>query len=216
MRKCGMKKIIRIFSGLIALFMLVTVFSGCEKKEEKIAGEWVATVAHSEKQAELLLSNISFQGVELEICDTSGLNYAKQLKLTKKGNYEFSYDTETTKQCVADFYKNNFKLLYENRTKLNETYKNNFDGMSEEEFYSFYTLLYGKQTFDEMINYFADIAYKYDDLGVIEKGTFEVKNGVILFKIKGEKESGAVKYTLKKDTLKLEYSDSTEKYQKAK
>lgn len=216
MRKCGMKKAVKIISFLTALLMVLTFVSGCEKKEEKIVGEWVSTVPHTKKQAEILLRNVSFQDIELKICDTSDLNYAKRLKFTKKGNYEFSYDTDETRQCVVDFYKKNFKLLYENRTKLNEIYKNNFEGMSEEEFYSFYTLLYGKQTFDEMINYFADIAYKYDDLGVIETGTFDVKKGVILFKVKGEKESGAVKYALKKDTLKLEYSNSTEKYQKEK
>ena len=176
-----MKRLEKILALLLVMVMCVALFTGCESKKERLAakqaelcdGKWLNITADSEEQAVVLLENIDLYEGEIAVVDTTNLKYARIMEYSMTGMYRQYISVEHTKVCVRDFYEETFASLYENRAAIDDLYDAALTDMTEEEFQLFYAGLYSYDDFDALLDYFTEIAYKYDweDL---EVGTYSL------------------------------------------
>ncbi len=112
-------------------------------------------------------------------------------------------------------------VLYANRKSLHDDYLKNYKikikDMSRKEFDAAVAKLYSQKNYEEMLEYFADIAYDYENIKDIENGTYSMRKEEIYVTVEGEKKEEAIGYKVdNKVTLTLEYSDATEIYTRIK
>ena len=211
-----MKKATKLLALLLAMLMMLCIFTGCEsekQKIEKLAGTWTMVKADPEDEALYLLENIDFYEEEIELIDLTTLDSVYLVEFTTEKTYLFAYDADATKECVREFYVNVFDVLYENRNKLSETYGKDFGAMTEDEFFLFYAGLYGIESYEAMIDRFTETAYDYESLAEpFETGTFTIKGQKILCTITGETQAESLGYAIEGNTLTLTYSDGVEVY----
>lgn len=213
-----MKQMKKVLSLVLVCLVLAGLLAGCgenmAEKMEALSGTWVLTCPDSEEQARVLLENIDLFEEEMALADLSGLNEVRLLKLEYSGDYSFSMDSDGMRDCVYRFYADTFDRMYEGRASLESLYGDvSFADMSKEEFQAYYAALYSYDDFGEMLNHFADIAYKYEELEEPwETGTFHLDRNKIKMLVTGETEEAYVTYVLQEGTLTLTYSNGEEVY----
>lgn len=217
-----MKRMKNVLSLVLVCLMLAGLLAGCgdntAEKMEALSGTWVLTRPDSEEQARALLEDIDFFEEEIALADLTSLKEVKKLELAYSGDYSFSYDVDGLWDCVYRFYAGVFDALYEGRTSLEGLYEDvSLADMSREEFQVYYASLYSYSDFEDMLNYFTDIAYDYEGLEEPwETGTFHLDRDRIVMLITGETEEEYVIYTLEEGVLTLTYSDGEEEYTRKK
>jgi hypothetical protein len=210
-----MKKLTKLLALVLVVLMAATLFTACENKTEKMAqlsGSWLYVGTDSEEQVLALLQNVDMYEEEIAVADTSSLKFAWVYTFDMEGNFRQYEDVERDKQFVREFYKGFFADLYENRDALVGSYEEDLSAMTEGEMQLFYAGLYGYETFDDMINDFADIAYNYDEWEDIRNGTFEIDDGKLNIVDQGDEYY--VDYVIEGDTLTITYKDGVEVYTK--
>lgn len=214
----------KIFSRIILLCLVVSMtlglLTGCETTQEKIAalsGTWTMVVNDTEEEALELLKSIEMYEEEIALIDLTSLKYVQLVEFTTEKTYRFSFDAEATRACIREFFANAFDALYAGRSTLNEVYQTSFDEMTEEEFKEYYRLIYDVDSFETMLDVFADSAYDYEALAEDwETGTYNIRFNEIHCTITGETQAESLKYSINGGTLVLTYIDGVETYTRSK
>lgn len=206
-------------SGMLEGFVESGVESGLEAiiYDNAVLGVWEAEVKDTEKNTTNLLKKISLSDKEIELCKKIEYKYVKIQEYNDDGTYKVYYNIEKTKENVKEFYDKVHSYLYANRKSLHDfylkTYKIKIKDMSRSEFNKAVAKLYSKENYEEMLEYFADIAYNYENLENLENGTYTMRKEEILRTAEGENSQKSIGYTVKnKTTLTLEYLDGSETY----
>lgn len=215
-----MKKITRILILCLTLVMTISLLTGCESMEERIANlssVWTYTVDETEEEARAVLESMELYEEEIALVDLTSLKYVKLVEFRTDKTYRFSYDVEATKELTRQYFEAMFDSLYENRTSLNTVYETEFDNVTKEEFLNFYAELYGAESGAEIVDLFVDSAYNYEEMGKDwETGTYTLKFNNIMCTIDGETQAEALGYAIEADTLTLTYIDAVETYTRSK
>jgi len=196
--------------GMLEGFVEMGVESGLEAivYDNAVLGVWETEIKGTEKTRMNLLNNISLSDKEIDLCKWIEFKYVKIHEYNDNGTYKVYYD-------------NVHSVLYANRKSLHDYYLKNYKikikDMSRNEFYNAVAKLYKQENYQKMLEYFVDIAYDYEDIKNIESGTYTMRKEDIYVTVEGENLQQSIGYTVKnKDTLILEYSDSTETYTRVK
>jgi len=209
--------------GMLEGFVEMGVESGLEAivYDNAVLGVWETEIKGTEKTRMNLLNNISLSDKEIDLCKWIEFKYVKIHEYNDNGTYKVYYDIEKMKENLKDYYDNVHSVLYANRKSLHDYYLKNYKikikDMSRNEFYNAVAKLYKQENYQKMLEYFVDIAYDYEDIKNIESGTYTMRKEDIYVTVEGENLQQSIGYTVKnKDTLILEYSDSTETYTRVK
>jgi len=205
----------KVMSVVLVVLMLTTMLCACENKEEKyaaLAGTWQMVADDTEEQSLVLLEGIDLYEEELAVVDKTTLKYVWIYEFDTAGNFRQADDIEATKECVREFYTGAFEDLYENRAGLGELYGEDFASMDQAAFQQFYANLYGKDTYEALIDQFVENAYKWDEWTDYRNGTFTF-DGDKLEIIDGVEEYW-LGYKIEGDTLTITYNDGDEVYTK--
>ena len=203
----------KVMSLVLALLMLAAMLCACESKEEKyaaLAGTWQMVADDTEEQALVLLEGIDLYEEELAVVDKTTLQYVWIYEFDTAGNFRQADDIEATKECVRAFYAGVFEDLYENRDGLGELYGEDFAAMDQAAFQQFYAELYGKDTYEALLDQFVENAYKWDEWTDYRNGTFTFDGDRL--EIEDGAESYWLEYKIEGDTLTITYSDGDEVY----
>ena len=205
-----MKKVISL---ALVLVLLTTMLCGCESEEDRkeaLMGVWTMEVQATEEETMTRLENIELYEEELILAEGISLTYVEQIEF-EYSRYRIGFAVEETKEYVREFYRNIIEKFYENRTMLNAVYQQDFGPMTEAEFKQFYAAMYSQETYEDMIDYFADIAFVYEE--TFDSGSYSIK-GKRLQIVRDDKteESGDLDYKIEGNTLTLSYSDSIDIY----
>lgn len=234
-----MRKYTKILSLVMAILMITVLFCGCQRKSEKtealavtenlttskpkseaeeieaLAGTWEMPMSVSESVAQTLLESIDLSAEEIACVDLTTLEFAKIVKFTMDGTYQFAYDPDGTRACAIAFFEDAFDAMYEKRASLGQLYDVDFESASKEEFLQFYADLYSTTDFSALLEMLADNCFDYDALAEpLEEGTYSVQDGVISMTILGQSEADTVEYVLGAGILRLTYVDGVEVYSK--
>ncbi len=185
--------------------------------DNAVVGVWEGEIKGTDKTRTNLLNNISLSDKEIELCKRIEFKYVKVHEYDDNGTYKVYYDIEKLKDNVKTFYDRVQGVLYANRKSLHDYYLKNYKvkikDMSRKEFDAAIAKLYGQKNYKEMLEYFADIAYDYENIKDIESGTYSMRKEQIYVTVDGEKNEEAIGYKVEnKVTLTLEYLDVTEIY----
>lgn len=209
-------------TGLLKGFVEVGVESGLEAiiYDNAVLGVWEAEIEDTEENKISLLKAIDLSDKEIELCKGIEYKYVEIQEYNDDGTYKAYYNIEKMKENVKGFYKKVQYILYANRKSLHDYYLKNYKikikDMSKIEFDNAIAKLYSQKNYEKMLEYFVDNAYNYEDFEV-ENGTYTMRKDKILRTAEGENSPKSIGYTVKnKDTLTLEYLDSTETYTRLK
>lgn len=205
-----MKKVISL---ALVLVLLTAALCGCESEEERkeaLMGTWTMEVQATEKETMIRLENIDLYEEEILLVKDIPLTYVEEAEF-EYSRYRIGFAVEETKACTREFYRAMVDTLYKNRVMLNGIYQQEFDQMSEAEFKQYYANMYNQETYEDMINYFADIAFQYDN--VFDSGSYSIKGKRLqIVRDDVNEESGDLDYKIEGNTLTLSYSDSVNVY----
>ena len=207
-----MKKVI---SMVLVVLMLATMLCACESKEEKyaaLAGTWQMVADDTEEQALVLLEGIDLYEEEIAVVDKTTLKYVWIYEFDTEGNFRQADDIEATKEYVREFYAGVFEDLYENRADLGALYGEDFASMDQTAFQLFYANLYGKDTYEALLDQFVENAYKWDEWTDYRNGTFTFDGDRL--EVEDGAESYWLAYKIEGNTLTITYSDGDEVYTK--
>lgn len=211
--------VVAFAQGFFEGFVEEKVSGGLESimYDNAVVGVWEGEIKATEKTRTHLLKNISLSDKEMELCKRIEFKYVKVHEYDDNGTYKVYYNVEKLKENVKTFYDKVQGVLYANRKSLHDYYLKNYKvkikDMSRKEFDAAIAKLYGQKNYKEMLEYFADIAYDYEDIKDIENGTYSMRKEQIYVTVDGEKNEEAIGYKVdNKVTLTLEYSDTTEIY----
>lgn len=215
--------VIAFGKGMLEGFVEMGVESGLEGiiYDNAVVGVWETEMKCTEKTRMSLLNNISLSDKEIELCKWIEFQYVKIHEYDDNGTYKVYYDIEKMKENLKDYYDKVHSVLYANRKSLHDYYLKNYKikikDMSRNEFYNAVAKLYKQENYQKMLEYFVDIAYDYENIKNIESGTYTMRKDKIYVTVEGENLEQSIGYTVKnKDTLTLEYLDSTETYTRVK
>ena len=213
-RVLDMKKIMILCASLL---MLLTGVVGCGPKEEEliaqVSGVWTMKLPQAEDEARYLLEGVGLMEEEMVLIDVGSPQYVQVLELDLDGTYRFSYDGDGAQALVAQFYRDAFADLYENRTELDQVYGQHFETITREQFYQLYADMYDKPDFQTLIHDMAAGAYNYQVLKQPwEAGTYRIQDGMIFCLIDGTTQEVSIAYEVKGDVLTLTYVDGMEEY----
>lgn len=217
-----MKKTYRILCLLLVAALSISLLAGCmsqEKLDETVhnalRGTWKTEVPCSDETTQALLENIDLYDEEIALLEIAGPKLVK-IAAFEDGTYRFDIDANAVRENVRAFYANAFAVLYENRTELNELYEQTFDDMSQTDFEAYYAELYGYEDVAAMLDDFADNAFDYEAMAVIETGVYTAKAKDVIYCIPNESDAseGTLQFSLGGDALNLRFSDGDEVYKR--
>lgn len=207
-----MKHVKRIAALILAAVMASCFLTGCLiDPKEKLEGTWKTTVVADEEFKELLLQNFDLYEEEISLAKDVPLKYVKLLTFYSS-DYRFSYDKSETIALLREYFHGMMDAMYEGRTALNDVYGTDFGAMTESEFQQFYAELYEASDYNALVEVFATDMINMDE--DVESGSYYIKSKKIYFKMAEDTEYEYCDYTVKGDTLTLNYSDDVEVYTK--
>ena len=217
-----MKRATRILALVLTLVLAASLLCACESTEEKyaaLAGTWIMYEQDSEEQVMVLLEGIDLYEEEIALVDKTSLRYAWTFEFDTAGNIRQAQPVEENKALVREFYAGAFDAIFEGRANLAGVYEQDLSAVTREEFDLFYAELYGFETFEALLDQFAENAYKYDEWTDLRNGTFTFESNRLSISdsVKGENglpQSYSIIYEVEGDTLTLTYSDGVEVYTK--
>ena len=205
-----MKKIISL---ALVMVLMLTILCGCESEEDRkeaLMGTWTMEVQATEEEIMTRLENIDLYEEELILAEGISLTYMEQIEFGYS-RYRIGFAVEETKEYVRKFYCNIIDKFYENRTMLNAVYQQDFGPMTEAEFKQFYAEMYSQETYEDLIDYFANNAFVYEE--TFDSGSYSIKGKRLqIVRDDKTKDSGDLDYKIKGNTLTLSYSNSTDIY----
>lgn len=203
-----MKKLI----SLLLVSMLVLSLVACDMDYAgKLVGTWSCRKLEASETKDSIMDSLELYDEEKALVSTS-LYTVKHLVFGEDGTYYFIEDAESVKQCVRDFFAGMFADLYEGRASLASCYEVDVSQLTEEEFYAFYSEMYGYSTKEEMLDGLAEAIYDYDNFEKLDEGTYKATSKVISFDAINDADDGATEYKLEDDRLNITYSDGSEIY----
>ncbi|MBR6689552.1 MAG: hypothetical protein IKL68_06020 [Clostridia bacterium] len=209
--------------GFLEGFVEEKVTGGLESimYDNAVVGVWETEIKGTEKSKTNLLKNIGLSEKEIELCKKIEYKYVKVHEYDDNGTYKVYYDIDKLKENVEKFYDKAQGVLYLNRKSLHDYYLKNYKikikDMSRKEFDNAVAKLYSQKSYEEMLEYFVEIAYDYEKIKNIENGTYTMRKDQIYVTVEGESKEEAIGYKVdNKVTLTLEYLDATEIYTRLK
>ena len=199
--------------------MLIGCLCGCSLlggvKLDELVGTWTITMEDTEEEAMALLENIEAYDEEIALADLDSLEYVQVVKFYDDKSYSFGYDVDGTMACVRDYYDRFFDNLYNGRANLSGLYEVDIANLTRADFQQFYAELYGCADYEDMLDWFAQIAYDYEALEELwETGTFTISGDHIMCTITGTTKEEALGVEVDGNTLTLTYIDGVEVYTK--
>lgn len=210
----------RILCLLLTAVLMIGALAGCGSQEklnqnayDTLRGSWRTEIFCSDDTTKALLENIDLYDEEIALIDLTGPKLVKIATFTD-GTYRFDIDTDGVRENVRQYFADVFGQLYENRAELNELYAKEFDDMSQADFESFYLELYGFQDMDAMLDYFADNAFDYEAMAVVETGTYYAESKTVIYCTPNESDAsaGTLQFTIGGDSLNIRFADGDEVY----
>lgn len=200
---------------IVALIAGVRTFfteNAMNDKIDQLAGVYT-TLEDNTDGVQDLLSLIDLSQEELALTGGVELKIVKLVEFNQNRDYRFSYDAEQSKQQVRAMYADALDAIYQGRATLTALYGDEITTVTQEEFQQLYAELYSLNSYDELLDAFADNAFDYDALSEDdETGTYTIEGKKILCTITGESKAEYLEYKLDGDTLTLTYSDMVETY----
>lgn len=202
----------KLFLFLLALTLVVCLFTGCDQQEQIAAlkGPWYTLRSADADTVQSMLLQIDLNEQELALIEPPELQFCQSVEFGTNKAYMFRFETAVSQPFFRAFYREVFQRLYEGRAALSKLYRQNFEEMSQDAFFAFYAQLYMEEDFQTMLDHFALEAGVNDE--ILEYGTFFLRNDDI-FCTDMESNEKAIRYQLDESgALLLTYANATELY----
>ena len=198
-----MRKIAAVFLALIVLGGLCCYVLAMGR-EAALYGTWEHHGYYDGDAIMEVFVHMDLYEEEIALMDPAGIGYVETITFRPDGTYTISCDTAASTALAEEYYRNAMEAFYENRETLGNCYGVSFSIMTRENFFQFYSQLYGVEDYEALIDMFTETTVDPEYLSEGEEnGTYRVTPRRIYCTIEGEEEAQYVPYTLEDGALTL-------------
>ena len=202
---------------IAAIFLILVILAACcgcvSPRAARLEGTWETSGFYDGEAMMELFVHMDLYEEEMALMDPAGIGYVQTITFRPDHTYTIACDARKSAELAREYYRNALDSFYEHREELEKCYGVSFGIMTRENFFRFYSDLYGVADYDALVEMFTESTVDPEYLSEGEEnGTYRVVGRRIYCLMDGDDTEAYIPYTLEEDVLTLRFYEGDQVY----